>query len=664
MSKFTTISAAAMLALTAGQALAQFTVNGKIQGGEAALYGSPKWVQNIPTGFGDNAPPPGGCNESDLGDRAGVTTGIEYTIPLSTIGSPAGSIRILAVLANGGHNAFTNQTLPGLPGPGAAALGVSRNVNFNNINGTQFVSVNPTAGASPVADGTLDAAYGSALALQTTRTSIGNDDDASAATANGSELDGLYAVIRNGNLHIMLTGNLKSDFSSKIELFLDTGAGGFNAFPEGTVLPDVDFGALQNMIGNIDGPGLVFDAGFSATHYFTFGAGNDPVTYFPNIADLVGGTGQFLGCNEAGNGLGTLTGCGGLTSIEIALSNANTGGVGAVCPPANGDRDRSNGSELDNLHAYIDSSTGRLHLLIGGNLQNSFNKLDLFFDVAPGGQNVLRADNVDIDFNGLNNMNGLTFDAGFEADYWFTLTNGNDPVEMYTNAAVLRTDGPRRDFNFNALDYGAYDGGLKSANDPIDHNGPQINPQDGFTANLFTNFAPRLSGDSLLIDPFNPVGATGQILASIDNSNLLGVTGTEASQTLAAAVQTGFEIMIDLDELGWDGSSSIRIAGFINNGGHTFLSNQVLGGLPDGSANLGSPQGVNFATIAGNQFVDLSACPADFNGDGFVDFFDYDDYVACFEGSGAPGCNADFNGDGFVDFFDYDDFVAGFEAGC
>jgi hypothetical protein len=57
-------------------------------------------------------------------------------------------------------------------------------------------------------------------------------------------------------------------------------------------------------------------------------------------------------------------------------------------------------------------------------------------------------------------------------------------------------------------------------------------------------------------------------------------------------------------------------------------------------------------------------CPADFNGDGFVDFFDYDDFVACFEGAGTPGCDADFNGDGFVDFFDYDDFVLAFETGC
>ena len=58
-------------------------------------------------------------------------------------------------------------------------------------------------------------------------------------------------------------------------------------------------------------------------------------------------------------------------------------------------------------------------------------------------------------------------------------------------------------------------------------------------------------------------------------------------------------------------------------------------------------------------------CSADFNGDGFLDFFDYDDYVSCFEtGVCPPGKTADFNGDGFADFFDYDDFVAAFEVGC
>ena len=51
---------------------------------------------------------------------------------------------------------------------------------------------------------------------------------------------------------------------------------------------------------------------------------------------------------------------------------------------------------------------------------------------------------------------------------------------------------------------------------------------------------------------------------------------------------------------------------------------------------------------------------ADFNMDGFIDFFDYDDFLFAFE-SGLPA--ADFNRDGFIDFFDYDAFVAAFEGG-
>jgi hypothetical protein len=70
------------------------------------------------------------------------------------------------------------------------------------------------------------------------------------------------------------------------------------------------------------------------------------------------------------------------------------------------------------------------------------------------------------------------------------------------------------------------------------------------------------------------------------------------------------------------------------------------------------------STIRG-YIVEFVGCPVDFNEDGFLDFFDYDDFVACYEGFACPpGRTADYNGDSFVDFFDYDDFVAAFEAGC
>jgi hypothetical protein len=59
------------------------------------------------------------------------------------------------------------------------------------------------------------------------------------------------------------------------------------------------------------------------------------------------------------------------------------------------------------------------------------------------------------------------------------------------------------------------------------------------------------------------------------------------------------------------------------------------------------------------------ACAADFNADSFVDFFDFDDFVLCFEGGTCPpGKTADFNADGFTDFFDFDDFILAFETGC
>jgi glucose/arabinose dehydrogenase len=58
-------------------------------------------------------------------------------------------------------------------------------------------------------------------------------------------------------------------------------------------------------------------------------------------------------------------------------------------------------------------------------------------------------------------------------------------------------------------------------------------------------------------------------------------------------------------------------------------------------------------------------CPADFNLDGFLDFFDYDSFVECYETGNCPlGATADFNLDGFTDFFDYDAFVERYELGC
>jgi hypothetical protein len=54
-------------------------------------------------------------------------------------------------------------------------------------------------------------------------------------------------------------------------------------------------------------------------------------------------------------------------------------------------------------------------------------------------------------------------------------------------------------------------------------------------------------------------------------------------------------------------------------------------------------------------------CPGDYNNDGFLDFFDFNEFVDDFE---AGRIAADFNADGFLDFFDFNDFVLAFETGC
>lgn len=58
-------------------------------------------------------------------------------------------------------------------------------------------------------------------------------------------------------------------------------------------------------------------------------------------------------------------------------------------------------------------------------------------------------------------------------------------------------------------------------------------------------------------------------------------------------------------------------------------------------------------------------CPADFDGDGFIDLFDAIAYAGCFEsGECDADRSADMDGDGFVDFLDWSLFMEQFEAGC
>src|SRR3954465_13489895 len=97
----------------------------------------------------------------------------------------------------------------------------------------------------------------------------------------------------------------------------------------------------------------------------------------------------------------------------IVVQQTQTG-FGDASPPGS-----LGGSELDAAYAKIVG--GRLYLLLTGNHEPNFNKLEVFIDSRPGGENTLsNAPQYDF-FNGSNwisqNLGGLTFDAGFNADY-------------------------------------------------------------------------------------------------------------------------------------------------------------------------------------------------------------------------------------------------------
>jgi len=230
-----------------------------------------------------------------------------------------------------------------------------------------------------------------------------------------------------------------------------------------------------------------------------------------------------------------------------------------------GQVDYANGSELDAAYAYVDMGAQMLYLFFAGNLESNFNKLEIFFDTVAGGQNRLRGDNANVDFNGLNRMgddgsgNGLTFDAGFEADYWIGITGGGGPYALYANWAQLPTLG-------GGLGY--YLGSTGAAS-----NG-------------------TLSGGN------NPFG----IRVTINNSNTGGVEGGSGlASGNGALVTTGVELAIPFAAIGITGAGVIKVSAFINGGGHDFVSNQVLGGI-GGGGNLGDPRFVNFANIPGDQF--------------------------------------------------------------
>jgi hypothetical protein len=280
-------------------------------------------------------------------------------------------------------------------------------------------------------------------------------------------------------------------------------------------------------------------------------------------------------------------------------------------------RNRANGSEIDSVSAYIytHGTPGNPNDdILAGNLETNFNTLSLFFDyISNQGQNTLLNNNPDVSFNGLNRMGlndagnpnnaapgvlgpGLTFDAGFRADYWISITvgGGAPPATptIFVDCAQLLTNG----------------GGLGGF--------------AGGAANLATAGSPGVFDLTHVSGP-----PAGGLIVDIDNSNSDAVpgsggvggrvnspgSGSQPDVSPPASVTTGFEFKINLDGIGYEVGSGnpIKVAGVLLGFNYDYMSNNAIGGLtnagnPDPD-NLGFPaKDVDLRDWDGDQFVTLN----------------------------------------------------------
>jgi hypothetical protein len=123
----------------------------------------------------------------------------------------------------------------------------------------------------------------------------------------------------------------------------------------------------------------------------------------------------------------------------LSVQNTNTQfGESIYGDPVNG----GPGSEIDQVFGTVQN--GRLYVTVSGNLQMNFNKMVVFVDSKAGGVNTINGAalpaGVDAFCCGgfgttdgaLQRLNGLQFDAGFNADYMLAFTHGQENVSANT----------------------------------------------------------------------------------------------------------------------------------------------------------------------------------------------------------------------------------------
>ena len=92
-------------------------------------------------------------------------------------------------------------------------------------------------------------------------------------------------------------------------------------------------------------------------------------------------------------------------------------------------------------------------------------------------------------------------------------------------------------------------------------------------------------------------------------------------------------------------------------GGTVFLGTHLADGEPYTPAN----NNINSGALVAFDIICIPECPADFDGDGTLTFFDVSQFISAYQ---AMDPAADVNGDGTLDFFDVSAFLTSYSAGC
>jgi hypothetical protein len=179
-----------------------------------------------------------------------------------------------------------------------------------------LAAATPLADAQYALDGSRDAAYGAPLAVQTVETGFGDND---------SELNAAYVDVAAGNLHLLVTGQVESNFNN-LNIFIDSVPGGQNILEN-----DANNGGTNPENVNWAGKyaGFTFDAGFAADYLIIARNGNAGADQFNlDFATVGGGLGAFEASADIFGG--SLTGANaavGAAGLGVAYDNSNLAGV-------------------------------------------------------------------------------------------------------------------------------------------------------------------------------------------------------------------------------------------------------------------------------------------------------------------------------------------------